>query len=59
MIRDFGAIALCVITAYIVAIAASVDGAVFFGLPAILFCAIVSFATHLSLIHISEPTRPY
>ena len=46
MIRDFGAIALCVITAYIVAIAASVDGAVFFGLPAILFCAIVSFATH-------------
>jgi len=46
MIRDFGAIALCVITAYIVAIAASVDGAVFFGLPAILLCAIVSFATH-------------
>ena len=46
MIRDFGAIALCVITAYIVALADSVDGAVFFGLPVILFCAIVSFATH-------------
>ena len=46
MIRDFGAIALCVITAYIVAIAASVDGIFFSGIPIILLCAIVSFVTH-------------
>ena len=46
MIRDFGAIAFCILTAYLVAIAASVDGAIFSGLPVILLCAIVSFATH-------------
>ncbi len=46
MIRDFGAIALCILTAYLVAIAVSVDGAFFSGLPIILLCAIVSFATH-------------
>ena len=46
MIRDFGAIALCIITAYLVAIAASVDGVFFSGIPIILLCAIVSFLTH-------------
>ena len=46
MIRDFGAIALCILTAFLVAIAASVDRAFFSGLPIILLCAIVSFATH-------------
>lgn len=46
MIRDFGAIVFCILMAYLVAIAASVDGAIFSGLPVILLCAIVSFATH-------------
>ena len=46
MIRDFGAIALCILTAYLVATAASVNGAIFSGLPIILLCAIVSFVTH-------------
>ena len=46
MIKDFGAIALCILTASIVAVAASVDGAIFSGLPVILLCAIISFATH-------------
>ena len=46
MIKDFGAIALCILTASIVAGAASVDGVIFSGLPVILLCAIVSFATH-------------
>ena len=46
MIKDFGAIALCILTASIVAVAASVDGVIFSGLPVILLCAIVSFATH-------------
>ena len=46
MIRDFGAIALCILTAYLVAIAASVDGIFFSGTPIILLCAIVSFVTH-------------
>ena len=46
MIRDFGAIALCILTAYLVAIAASVDGIFFSGIPIILLCAIVSFVTH-------------
>ena len=46
MIRDFGAIALCILTAYLVAIAASVDGIFFSGIPIILLCAIVSFLTH-------------
>ena len=46
MIRDFGAIALCILLAYLVAIAASVDGVFFSGIPIILLCAIVSFATH-------------
>ena len=46
MIRDLGAIALCILTAYLVAIAASVDGIIFYGLPVILLCAIVSFVTH-------------
>ena len=45
MIRDLGAIALCILTAYLVAIAASVDVIIFYGLPVILLCAIVSFAT--------------
>ena len=46
MIRDFGAIALCILTAYLVAIAASVDAIFFSGIPIILLCAIVSFVTH-------------
>ena len=46
MIRDFGAIALCILTAYLVAVAASVDGVFFSGIPIILLCAIVSFLTH-------------
>jgi steroid 5-alpha reductase family enzyme len=46
MIRDFGAIALCVLLAYLVAIEASVDGVFFSGIPIILLCAIVSFVTH-------------
>ena len=46
MIRDFGAIALCILMAYLVAIAASVDGVFFSGIPIILLCAIVSFVTH-------------
>ena len=46
MIRDFGAIALCILLAYLVAIAASVDGIFFSGIPIILLCAIVSFVTH-------------
>ena len=49
MIRDFGAIALCILTAYLVAIAASVDGVFFSGIPIILLCAIVSFATHWTI----------
>ena len=46
MIRDYGAIALCILLAYLVAIAASVDGVFFSGIPIILLCAIVSFLTH-------------
>ena len=46
MIKDFGAIALCILTAYLVAIAASVDGVFLSGIPIILLCAIVSFVTH-------------
>ena len=46
MIRDFGAIALCILLAYLVAIEASVDGVFFSGIPIILLCAIVSFLTH-------------
>ena len=46
MIRDLGAIALCILTAYLVAIAASVDGVFLSGIPIILLCAVVSFVTH-------------
>ena len=46
MIRDFGAIALCILLAYLVAIAASVDGVFLSGIPIILLCAVVSFVTH-------------
>ena len=46
MIRDFGAIVFCILMAYLVAIAASVDGVFFSGIPIILLCAIVSFLTH-------------
>lgn len=49
MIRDFGAIALCILTACLVAIAASVDGVFLSGIPIILLCAIVSFATHWTI----------
>ena len=46
MIRDFGAIVLCILLAYLVAIAASVAGVFLSGIPIILLCAIVSFVTH-------------
>ncbi len=46
MTKDFGAIVFCILMAYIIAIAASVDGAILYGLPVILLCAVVSFVTH-------------
>jgi steroid 5-alpha reductase family enzyme len=45
-IKDFVAIILCILTAYFVANAATVDGAVLYGVPAILLCAAVSFIVH-------------
>jgi len=46
MTKDLGAIVFCILMAYIIAIAASVDGAILYGLPVILLCAVVSFVTH-------------
>ena len=45
-IKDLVAIILCILTAYFVANAATVDGAVLYGVPAILLCAAVSFIVH-------------
>ena len=46
MTKDLGAIVFCILMAYIIAIAASVDGAILYGLPVILLSAVVSFVTH-------------
>ena len=45
-IKDLVAIILCVLTAYFVANAATVEGAVLYGVPAILLCAAISFIVH-------------
>jgi steroid 5-alpha reductase family enzyme len=45
-IKDLVAIILCILTAYFVANAATVEGAVLYGVPAILLCAAVSFIVH-------------
>ena len=45
-IKDLVAIILCVLTAYFVANAAIVEGAVLYGVPAILLCAAISFIVH-------------
>jgi|TARA_B110000211_G_scaffold2306_1_gene2848 steroid 5-alpha reductase family enzyme len=45
-IKDLVAIILCILTAYFVANAATVEGAVLYGMPAILLCAAVSFIVH-------------
>ena len=46
MIKDFAAIVVCILTAYLVAIAASVEGAFLYGAPVVLLCAGVSFFVH-------------
>jgi steroid 5-alpha reductase family enzyme len=46
MIRDLFAIVACILTAYFVAIAATVQEAFLFGTPIILLCATTSFAVH-------------
>jgi len=46
MTKDLGVIVFCILMAYIITIAASVDGAILYGLPVILLCAVVSFVTH-------------
>ena len=46
MIKDFSAIVACILTAYFVAIAATVEEALLYGVPIILLCASVSFAVH-------------
>jgi len=46
MIKELGATVFCILTAYIFAIAASVDGAILYGAPVVLLCAIVSFLIH-------------
>ena len=46
MIRDLFVILACILAAYFVAIAATVQGEIVFGMPIILFCAAISFATH-------------
>ena len=45
-IKDLAAIVACILTAYFVANAATVEGALLYGIPAILFCAGVSFVVH-------------
>ena len=45
-IKDLAAIVACILTAYFVANAATVEGALLYGMPAILFCAGVSFVVH-------------
>ena len=44
--KDLAAIIACILTAYFVANAATVEGAVLYGVPAILLCAGVSFIVH-------------
>ena len=45
-IKDLAAIGACILTAYFVANAATVEGALLYGMPAILFCAGVGFVVH-------------
>jgi steroid 5-alpha reductase family enzyme len=45
-IKDLVAIFFCILTAYFVANAATVEGVVLYGVPAILLCAGVSFIVH-------------
>ena len=45
-LKDLTAIVACTLTAYFVANAATVEGALLYGLPVILFCAGVSFVVH-------------
>jgi steroid 5-alpha reductase family enzyme len=46
MIKDLSAIFACILTAYFVAIAATVEEALLFGVPIILLCATISFTVH-------------
>ena len=46
MIKDLATIVACILTAYFVAIAASVEGLLLYGAPIILLCAVVSFFVH-------------
>ena len=46
MIKEFAAIVVCILTAYHVAIAASVEGVFLYGTPVVLLCAGVSFFVH-------------
>lgn len=46
MIKDLAAIVACILTAYFVAIAATVEGLLLYGAPIISLCAVVSFAVH-------------
>ena len=46
MIKDLAAIVACILTAYFVAIAATVEGLLLYGAPIILLCAVVSFVVH-------------
>ena len=45
-LKDLAAIVACILTAYFVATSATVEGAVLYGVPAILLCAGVSFIVH-------------
>ncbi len=46
MIKDLVAIIVCILTACFVAIAATVEGLLLYGVPIILLCAVVSFVVH-------------
>ncbi len=46
MIKNFAAIVVCILTAYLVAIAATVEGVFLYGAPVVLLCAGVSFFVH-------------
>jgi len=46
MIKDFATIVVCILTAYLVATAASVEGVFLYGAPVVLLCAGVSFFVH-------------
>ena len=45
-LKDLTAIIVCILTAYFVANAATVEGALLYGVPVILFCAGISFVVH-------------